>query len=306
MLDVESGRLAELRSGDGEYYGVTWSSSAVFVGHSRIDNEGLLTHEDVLATGRGDAVGYDAEGRTVARTPKRLLLAHQMEWVNDRLLVVDTGRERLSIYAAEGSLVGDVALGDLGWDRGPGGQVGHHFNSVHRDRDRVWIVAHNHGRPAELWELSWPDLEIVQVHVTDATWAHNVWDGDAGLVTCDSGAGTLHEVRSNRAIWRATEDGAITRGLAVGADYVFVGHSEYGGRGERRSNDGGLWLLDRKTLTTIEKIQFRGSGCVNEIRLLDGHDECHNGEPFDDRLLGGLARIGAGGDEVAWGGRVAV
>ncbi len=53
-------------------------------------------------------------------------------------------------------------------------------------------------------------------------------------------------------------------------------------------NDGGLWVIDRTTLTTIEQFRFPGSGCVNEIRLLDGPDECHNGEPFDDRLLAAL------------------
>jgi hypothetical protein len=77
--------------------------------------------------------------------------------------------------------------------------------------------------------------------------------------------------------------------LAVNADYLFVGRSEYGDRGDRTVNDGGLWVIDRTTLTTIEQVRFPGSGCVNEIRLLDGPDECHNGEQFDDRLLAMLA-----------------
>ena len=260
----------------------------MFVAHSHINNEELLTHEDLAGADRGEVVSCTAD-RVLARTPQRLLLAHQIEWADDCLLVVDTGRERLSVYAAEGALIRDVALGALGWDRGPEGQLGHHFNSVHRSGERVWIVAHNHDRPSEVWELSWPELEIVAIHATKAAWAHNAWEGEFGLVICDSYSGALHEVRSGQTLWSAGEDGAITRGLAVSPTHLFVGHSEPGGRGERRVNDGGLWMIDRATLTTAERFRFPGSGCVNEIRLLDGPDECHNGEPFDDRLLAGLS-----------------
>lgn len=286
---MRSGRLTELRSGDGEYYGLTWMSGAIFVAHSHVNNEELLTHEDVAIADRGEVASYAADGRVFARTRRRLLNAHQIEWAHDRLLVVDTGRERLSIYAADGGLIRDVALGDRSWDRGPGGRLGHHFNSVHRSADRVWIVAHNHERPSEVWELCWPELEIVEIHITDAAWAHNLWDGPLGLVICDSRSGRLHEVRSNQTIWTPEEHGVITRGLAVSAEHLFVGHSEPGGRGERKVNDGGLWMVDRATLTTVARFRFPGSGCVNEIRLLDGPDACHNSEPFDDRLLTGLS-----------------
>jgi hypothetical protein len=53
-----------------------------------------------------------------------------------------------------------------------------------------------------------------------------------------------------------------------------------------------LWVLDRATLVTVEEFCFPGIGCVNEIRLLDGPDECHNGEPFNEQLLAGLSRSG--------------
>lgn len=262
---------------------------AVFVAHSRLRNEELLTHEDLVIADRGEVASYAADGCVLARTSPRLLLAHQIEWTDDRLLVMDTGRERLSVYAADGELIRDVTFGDRAWDKGPGGELGHHFNSVHRSGDCVWMVAHNHERPSEVWELSWPELELVDIHVTAAGWAHNLWDGALGLVICDSRSGRLHEVRSDESIWAPDEKGVITRGLAVGDEHLFVGHSEFGGRGDRTVNDGGLWVIDRATLTTVERFRFSGSGCVNEIRLIDGLDECHNGEPFDEQLLVGLA-----------------
>jgi hypothetical protein len=290
LLDLQSGLLTELRSGDGEYYGLTWRREAILVGHSRVNNEDLLTNADLQAADRGDVTGH-AGDHVLAGTPRRLFLAHQIEWVNDRLLVVDTGRERLSAYAGEGALMGDVSLGDHDWALGPDGNRGHHFNSVHRSGDRVWVVAHNYDHPSEIWELTWPELELVKIHVTGASWAHNTWDGELGLVTCDSRFGRMHEVWSGETIWTADEDRVITRGLAVSQEHLFIGRSEYGGRGERLVNTGGLWIVDRKTLTTVERLRFPGIGCVNEIRLIDGPDECHNGEPFDDRLLAGLTRI---------------
>jgi hypothetical protein len=289
LLDLESGRMSELRSGDGEYYGLTWRPGALLVSHSNVSNEELLTHEQFVGADRGEVASYARDGTVLGRTLRRLLLGHQIEWVEDRLLVVDTGRERLSTYAADGALIRDVALGEQGWDRDPHGGLGHHFNSVHRCGDRVWVVAHNHERRSEVWELTWPALEVVEVHETNASWAHNAWEGSLGLVICDSRSGSLHEVRSGETVW-AAEDGAITRGLAVNAEHLLIGRSEPSGRHGRLVSDGGLWVVDRKTLVTVEQFRFPGRGCVNEIRLLDGADECHNGEPFDDGLLVGLSR----------------
>jgi len=289
LLDLESGHTSELRSGDGEYYGLTWRADALLVAHSNVSNEELLAHEQLVDADRGEVASYAHDGAVLGRTPRRLLLGHQIEWVEDRLLVVDTGRERLSAYAADGTLIRDVSLGEHGWDRDPDGRLGHHFNSVHRSGDRVWVVAHNHDRPSEVWELTWPALEVVDVHVTSAGWAHNAWEGSLGLVICDSRSGRLHEVRSGETIW-AAEEGAITRGLAVSADHLLIGRSEPSGRHGRLVSDGGLWVVDRKTLATVEQFRFPGRGCVNEIRLLDGADECHNGEPFDSSLLAGLSR----------------
>jgi hypothetical protein len=291
LVDLDASSTTVLRSEDDEYwyFGLSWSAETIFASHTHASNEGLRTHEEFLAAECGEVVGYGSDGQIAARTPRRLLMPHQIEWVEDRLLVVDTGRERLSAYARDGALIADVALGDVGWDRGPDDRMGHHFNSVHRSGERVWVVAHNHERPSELWELSWPSLELVEIHATGAAWAHNLWEGSLGLVVCDSRRGSLREVRSGETLWATDEEGSITRGLAVDSDHLFVGRSEPSTRHGRLYNDGGLWVIDRQTLKTVEGLRFPGLGCVNEVRLLDGADECHNGEPFDDALLSALS-----------------
>lgn len=196
----------------------------------------------------------------------------------------------MSSYRPDGSLVCDTSLGSLHWDRDARDQLGHHFNSVHRSGARIWVVAHNHDRPSEVWELAWPELEVVAIHRTRAAWAHNLWIGEHGLVICDSRFGRLQEALSGATLWAAGEDEVVTRGLAVNEAHVFVGRSEFGSRGDRRTSTGGVWILDRHTLQTLELIRFDGSGAVNEIRLIEGSDECHNGEPFDDALLGSISR----------------
>jgi Methyltransferase domain len=126
-------------------------------------------------------------------------------------LVIDTGRERLSAYAGDGALIQQVAPCDHGWGLGPDGHRGHHFDSVHRDGDRVLVVAHNYDDPPEIWELTWPDLKLTEIHATTTAWAHNTWDGELGLAACDSRFGRLHEVHSGETIWAVLSYDPIER-----------------------------------------------------------------------------------------------
>jgi hypothetical protein len=134
-------------------------------------------------------------------------------------------------------------------------------------------------------ELTWPELAPVRVHASSARWAHNVWNGEHGLVVCDSKDGCLRALRSDRVLWRPNEREVITRGLAVTPEFLYVGRSSYGTRNERVRNNGGLWMVDRKTLRTVASFVFPGSGCVNDVRVLDAPDECHVATPFDARWL---------------------
>jgi hypothetical protein len=70
----------------------------------------------------------------------------------------------------------------------------------------------------------------------------------------------------------------MTRGLAVSEDYLFVGRSMYSERKTRAWQTGGLWIIDRKSLRTMDYIPLPGSGDVQEIRLIDHLDEAHNGQ----------------------------
>lgn len=98
------------------------------------------------------------------------------------------------------------------------------------------------------------------------------------MVICDSKHGSLYDLTSNTTIWRSDEENALTRGLAVSDDHIFVGYSMLNERKNRYWKTGGVWIIDRKTRQTIDKIILPGSGDVHEIRLVGVPDECHNAD----------------------------
>lgn len=273
MVDPFSGRTSVLRTGDGYYYGITYKQGNLVLSHS------------------GGYLGYFNRETSPASTVNHLTQPHQIEWVDDKILVANTGKNCVSVFDDQGNLLRDVYLNEIRRDDKDKGRKGNHFNSIHRSGVRVYVVAHNYDRPSEVWELTWPDLNIVTTRVSQAGWAHNLWDSEWGMVTCNSKAGTLHEVISNETLWAPKEEGILTRGLAVSEEYVFVGRSLHNERKERYWKDGGIWVLDRKTLKTLDKILLPGSGDVHEIRLIGVLDECHNDQIIPRDALANICSV---------------
>jgi hypothetical protein len=260
LVDVESKQVSTLRSGDGYYYGISYQNETFVLSHT------------------GGYLQYFGAGKKATRTENHLLQPHQVEWIDNYVLVANTGRNCVTVFDERGSLCNDIYLNDIRWDDKDRGRFGNHFNSVHRFGEKVYVVAHNYERPSEVWELSWPGLQVLGATPSEAAWAHNVWPSEIGLVVCDSKNGGLYDVLSNTTIWKSDEENAITRGLAASDDYIFVGYSMINERKNRYWKNGGVWIVDRKTLKTIDKITFLGSGDVHEIRLVGLPDACHNGQ----------------------------
>lgn len=292
QCDETTGRLRLLRAGDGEYYGLSWGEQGPLVSHSGLDNETLLTHEDYARPPSGYVSIHAAQGerRTRLESPAGLVQPHQIEQAGEHFVATNTGRNCIAVYDLEGNLVRERRLAEKLWDVNPDGSKGNHFNSVHRKGERLWVVSHNFDQPSSVWELSWPELELVRLHQTSARWAHNCWVGEHGPVVCDSRHGGLLAVETGETIWKAPEEMAITRGLAVVGDRIYVGRSGYAPRFARKHNDGGLWVVDRKSLSTLASYVFPGVGCVNEVRGCDGLDEAHVETPFDASWLARIER----------------
>jgi hypothetical protein len=142
-----------------------------------------------------------------------------------------------------------------------------------------WAVAHNNNRQSELWQLSLDDLTLVERHVMPANWAHNVLFAENSVLVCDSKNGTLIDQVSGEVVWEAGEPNVITRGLAATETHLYIGRSEYGNRYSRRFSNGGYWIVNRKTMRTENRVLLKGTGCVNELRLIGVTDEAHKFAP---------------------------
>ena len=259
LVEENLSQVSILRSGDGYYFGITQKNDTVVISHS------------------GGFLQYFRKNFQTARTSRHLHQPHQIEWAEDKILVTNTGRNCLSVYDENGGLERDVYLNEIRWDDKNLNRKGNHFNSVHKHGEKVFVVAHNYERPSEIWELNWPDLEVENIQVCDAGWAHNIWISDHGKVICDSKNNRLYNASKNETFWQSIEAGTLTRGLAVSDKYIFVGYSSFSERHDRFWKTGGLWIIDRNTQKTIKQIPIPGSGDINEIRLLDEADEAHNG-----------------------------
>jgi hypothetical protein len=111
------------------------------------------------------------------------------------------------------------------------------------------------------------------------------------MVICDSKNGGLREATSGRTIWESEEKPVMTRGLAVSKDHIFIGASSINPRLERYWKDGVIWVLDRTTLKTVDKIVLPGGGDIHEIRLVGCTDACHNDQILTNKDLEPLKQI---------------
>ena len=273
LVNTASGRISIVRAGDGYYFGIT-----------KKDNVAVLSHS-------GGYLQYFQKGASPILTHNHLIQPHQIEWIEDKVLVANTGKNCISVFDGKGALCRDVYLNQIKSDNKEKNRLGNHFNSVHRIGDHIYVVAHNYERPSEVYKLSWPDLQVADVIVSKASWAHNIWSCEWGLVICDTKSGSLYELKSGEPIWQANEDGALTRGLAASEDYIFVGYSTHNQRKERNWKTGGIWIIDRKSLKTIDKLNMPGSGDVHEIRIIGVIDEGHNNQVFSKKDVSSLAQV---------------
>jgi hypothetical protein len=258
LLNPATGQTSTIRSGDGYYYGLTAGNGKV-----------VLTHN-------GGYLQYFRSNVRPLKTINHLIQPHQVEMVGDQVVVANTGRNCLSVFDGNGNFVKDVYLNSIRFDDKEKNRLGNHFNSVHRQGSKMYLVAHNYERPSEVWTLTWPELEVIGPQASSAGWAHNIWIGEWGVVICDSKNGALHEVTSDKTIWKSDQQPLMTRGLAVSREHVFIGCSLHNPRRERFWKDGGVWILDRSSLRTIDKIILPGAGDVHDIRLVGCPDACHN------------------------------
>ncbi|KPJ75498.1 MAG: hypothetical protein AMJ54_14810 [Deltaproteobacteria bacterium SG8_13] len=281
---LKSGKLETLVYGKGDFYGISWQQDAIYISSSNLDAATLLTESDYRKSGVGTVTRFSEEGHQIVCSgisqPHQILVD-----TGGNLLVTNTGYNTVDIVNFNTDQKYRLNLSETKCEVVGHEKLGNHFNSLYDHDGSYYIVAHNNSRDSEVYKIDKAQGSVTHKYKTDAQWAHNVWICEHGMIICDSKNGSLYEVYGNHTIWKADEAPIITRGLAATEDYIFIGRSEYGNRFSRRYSDGGFWIVDRKTLKTLETVKLENTGCINELRLFGRRDDCHPAPVMERQFL---------------------
>lgn len=282
LVETEDRSVQVVEDHRSGYYGVSWTldGQELVLSHSNLQAETLTSMEAYMDSDLGSISIGSRHGEISTSAP------HQLLCTGDEVVVVNTGRNCLTIVDRKTLLFRHVWIDGVRWDRKSlADRCGSHYNSVTRHGDFLYVLAHNWDRGSFIQKLSWPDLKPVERIETPATSAHNVWVQDNGeIFVCDSHRGSVVEVRSGRAVWNVGARDNLTRGLASDGKHVYVGQVRVGTRSERAVCDSGVWVLDRETWKLLDFVPLPKSGDVYELRLIDVPDLCHHGVPYTGPL----------------------
>lgn len=262
-----------------EYYGISWweDSDAPVLGHSGLKNEHLTDLAAYANSEKGCLSFGHKHSAKFLSNPHQILCAP-----NGWVITANTGRNCITIYDPKSTFCKELRVNDIRWDRlGKDDLSGEHFNSVYIKNDRLYALAHGFYKYSYVLEFSYPDCTFIAKHdIKQRSGLHNIWVDDAGnMISCHSEAGELIEIKSNQPLWRGGST-LYPKGLAATQDMIIVGDGDRAERHERTASQTGVWLIDRKSLGTIDFIALGPYGPVHEVRVLDIPDEAHHGKPF--------------------------
>lgn len=283
-VDLVSGRVEPLEMNRPEYYGISWfSDGSLVLTHSGLDNSSLIDANSYLVSERGWISHANTDSPPFLSAPHQVLCAS-----DDRVVCTNTGRNAVSVLSlASPNIVQELRISTQRWDRLSVDEcVGDHLNSVFEKDARLFVLSHNFKKGSRVAEFTYPELTLTNVHRTgDRSGLHNVWvDDNQHIICCDSDAGTIVDVTSDRVVW-STGCPVYLRGLAITTTDVVVGESQKSGRDGRSHSYCGLWILDRRTWLAKDYVALGPYGAVNEVRILDEPDFAHHGKPLPGHEL---------------------
>ncbi len=278
LVDLTEHRVQVVEDHRDEYYGISWphDGSRLCLSHSGLDNGRLVSLESYLDSEKGRLSLGQVQSTPFLSQP------HQILCTDEHIIATNTGRNCVAVVRIQDLFYKQHWPSDVRWDRtskenAPGG----HLNSLFLDRDRLYVVAHNHKRPSQVMVLSWPDMALIEQIDLHACGAHNIWhEGPNRLVVCDSMQGRILDVRSQKTLWQAYGNRSILRGVARHGNRLWVGGSAFTTRENRKASEGIIYVLDPQTWELKDEIELLCSGSVNEIRLINEVDACHHGFPL--------------------------
>jgi hypothetical protein len=257
----------------GACYGLTWNESEIFVfqrGHPKhrtliwCFNKQLQHVRDISAF-------------SVARV-------HQA-WYDpptDRVYITNTDYNRIEIW--------DQTTGDFGSFNYTGTEKNlNHLNTIYRHGNFLYICEHNGKREykTRIKKIN-ENFEVVDSYeigneghdiYIENNLLYSCMSLDRTLVIYDMDTHNIIEEKEFHLPYRNFRD--YPRGLAVGKDYMVIGHSCWGTPLERKDDRAGyITIINKKSLEIVDTIRLPRVNQIFSIRLMSELDQAHNGIPF--------------------------
>jgi len=289
-FDTQTKKVDVLSSGISEYYGITWDPSGqrLALSHSGTNSDSLV---DISAYAQSERGHISIDGKP---SLQGLSAPHQILWIDDDWIVAtNTGRNAIAKMRVADTSVVQYRYSQAIWDRlTPDGQEGEHYNSFFYQDGLLYVVAHNFTKGSFILTLDWPSMREVDRMSVPASGIHNFWiDPHGRWITCDSNNSAIIDANTGEVRWTNGQQGYL-RGLAATDRLAVVGCTPFKARHERTKCETGLWLFDPNTWETLDYFHLGHFGGVNDVRIIDLPDLCHNGVPLSPDAVHGLAAAG--------------
>ena len=250
---------------DGQFFGVTVRGPALYLFQANGPLVSEVQRGRILRLDLAD--GFVRGAEVVARGLDNG--CHQMDFLGDRLAVVDTYNQAIVILNEKFEVERRLQpLGPAEMDDWEGGYV--HVNSILGRGDEIYLLKHNGGvktgKNSELVRCD-RDFNVQSVTRLPGALCHNiVFLEDGRLLVCDSRGGTLVDEHGV-----VVDVGpAFTRGLSVDRETVVVGESSLADRRTRQLFSGGAVSFFDRSFRLLSKLSLPAA--PTEIRKLDGDD----------------------------------
>lgn len=237
----------------GWFFGICWHEGFLFA----FENCGRRVREPVL----GRILRFEVSGETL-RAPRVIVTGldnncHQVAVIDGLLCVVDTANQAIRRYAIDGEPVDVRRLFPLVSTKDSTGAYVH-VNSIAKVGGRIGVILHN-GRavPDKNSEIAWLDQDwrVQERHFLPGRYCHDIVEDEAGRLWHSlSEAGEI--MRADGPRIAITDDGKLTRGIALATETMAVGVATFGPRHLRGTLDGSVVLLDRKDFRRIREVMM--------------------------------------------------
>lgn len=278
-VNILTQEISSFHQGKGLYYGIAYSDKEIFIAAR---NQGVCSSQE-RAKEKGEILVFDFSCNLInSISPKNFNLRdlHQIIFYKDTLFATSTYDNMIAIYKHKQ------------WYKWyPNPSIEHdlnHFNSLHVEKNKIYVLAHNWDRGSEIYVFDNPFKSILgklKYHIQNrgkqlvsfklidscklGIQSHNIWTRNNDILTLSS---KERKLISSSGFNLKLEK--YPRGLCVLDNFILVGLSELAERSSRDFTSSSI-LVFNKEFELINEIALKNEGLLLEIRSPGYFDECY-------------------------------